>query len=172
MEYKNYKGVVIYNPKKRIFSGHILDIGERIHFEGISVDELEKNFQNAVDICEKTGKKKVLPPYTNGDASIEELQPVYDEFEKRIIGGINRALGDNAADELKHFFYLREHYYSDDFPNFPRLFFHQILDCLSMIHAEIEENENPEENMDKITDLISIDLELNCLYDYFKVSDE
>ena len=60
MSFKGYNGSVEFSDDDGIFYGTILGITDHIVFDGYSVDELRKNFQDAVDgyldICSTMGK--------------------------------------------------------------------------------------------------------------------
>lgn len=63
--YKKYTGSVNYDPDDRIFFGRVLGINDIISYEGKSVDELENDFQGAVNdyikLCKSTNKKPEKP---------------------------------------------------------------------------------------------------------------
>lgn len=63
LEYKNFTGTVHFSNEDAIFFGKISGINDLITFEGSSVKELRKAFEEAVDdyisICE-AGKKPAL----------------------------------------------------------------------------------------------------------------
>ena len=49
MKYKGYEATIEYEQTDRIFVGRVINIQDIIMFDGISVDELEKSFQNVID---------------------------------------------------------------------------------------------------------------------------
>jgi predicted HicB family RNase H-like nuclease len=49
MEYKGYEAIVNYDEKAKIFSGEVINTKDVITFQGESVSELEKAFQDSVD---------------------------------------------------------------------------------------------------------------------------
>jgi len=59
--YKDYIGSVHFNADDEVFLGKIEGIEDLVSFEGDSVTELKKAFEEAVDdyleICKKNGKK-------------------------------------------------------------------------------------------------------------------
>lgn len=59
LEYKNFIGSVHFSAEDKVFYGKIEGINDLITFKGVTVDELEKGFQNMVDEhitdCEKEG---------------------------------------------------------------------------------------------------------------------
>ena len=60
MECKGYHAKIEYDQEDNIFVGHVLGINDSIIFHGYSVDELTKEFSNAIDnyidYCAKSGK--------------------------------------------------------------------------------------------------------------------
>ena len=66
LKYKSYNGSVVFDAEDKIFHGRVLGLSSAlIGFEGTTVKELEKDFQNAVDdylnMCEEQGKKPEKP---------------------------------------------------------------------------------------------------------------
>lgn len=66
MTYKGYTGSVEFDAQGRIFHGRLLGItADIITFEGMSVDELEKDFRDAVDdylaLCAEDGIEPQRP---------------------------------------------------------------------------------------------------------------
>jgi len=61
IEYKDYYAKIEYSSDDELFFGSIVGIGDSITFEGKSVEELKKAFQEAVDdyldMCQKIGKE-------------------------------------------------------------------------------------------------------------------
>jgi len=59
--YKDYLGSVHFNAEDEIFYGKIEGIDDLISFEGSSVKELKKAFEDSVndylELCSKAGKK-------------------------------------------------------------------------------------------------------------------
>jgi len=59
MEYKGYVGIVEYDDKAKLFHGDVSNTRDVITFQGKSVDEIEKAFQESIDDyiswCEKDG---------------------------------------------------------------------------------------------------------------------
>lgn len=56
LEYKGYQGSVSYSKEDDIFYGTVLDTSDSISFEGKNIEELEKDFQCAVDDYLQTSK--------------------------------------------------------------------------------------------------------------------
>lgn len=48
LEYKGYVGTVEFSAEDKIFFGKIQGINDLVTFEGTSVDELEKSFQESI----------------------------------------------------------------------------------------------------------------------------
>ena len=61
LKYKEFIGSVHFNAEDNVFYGKIEGIDSIISFEGKSIDELRKSFEEAVDdyleICEQIGRK-------------------------------------------------------------------------------------------------------------------
>jgi len=61
MSYKEYQGSVEFSDEDNIFHGRIIGINDLITFDGYNVEELRKNFRDAVneylDICMKLRKE-------------------------------------------------------------------------------------------------------------------
>ncbi|MCL2070481.1 MAG: type II toxin-antitoxin system HicB family antitoxin [Treponema sp.] len=49
MEYKGYIGMVEYDAEARIFHGDVINTRDVITFQGTTVDEIEKAFQDSVN---------------------------------------------------------------------------------------------------------------------------
>ena len=64
-QYKGYSGHVEFYPEERILHGRVLDIDDIVTFEGTTVDELERAFQESVDeylaYCAEIGKQPEKP---------------------------------------------------------------------------------------------------------------
>ena len=61
MTYRGYEATISFDNRDRIFVGKVLGMGDRISFDGGSVDELEQAFHHTVDSyldhCAKKGKQ-------------------------------------------------------------------------------------------------------------------
>lgn len=61
MSYKGYFAVVEFDAEGKIFHGEVLGINDVITFQGTSVKQLEKEFQESVEdylaFCQKEGRK-------------------------------------------------------------------------------------------------------------------
>ena len=49
MKYKGYGAVIEYDEEDRLFFGKVINITDVIVFDGLSVEELEKSFHQAID---------------------------------------------------------------------------------------------------------------------------
>lgn len=60
LNYKGYNGKVEFDGEAGIFHGEVVDMRDVITFQGKSVDELEKAFQDSIDdyleFCEERGE--------------------------------------------------------------------------------------------------------------------
>ncbi len=65
LRYKGYAGSVTFDADDKIFHGRVLGITDMIGFEGVSVDDLERDFREAVDdylaTCQEIGKEPEKP---------------------------------------------------------------------------------------------------------------
>jgi len=76
MKYKGYTGVVNYDDEAEIFHGEVIDLKDIITFQGESVKELQKAFQESIDdyldFCKKRGE---LPEKPSSGKLVIRLQP-------------------------------------------------------------------------------------------------
>jgi len=74
MEYKGFYGSVEFSSSDRILFGQVVGIDSLVSYQGFSLDELESDFQGAVDdyldLCNEAG---VEPEYafSGGDINIK-----------------------------------------------------------------------------------------------------
>jgi len=65
MEYKGYIGLVAYDDQAKLFHGDVVNTRDVITFQGTSVDEIEKAFQDSVEDylvwCQKDGVNPEKP---------------------------------------------------------------------------------------------------------------
>ena len=65
MEYQGYRGTIVHEPDDKIYHGRIVGISDIITFEGATTEELEKDFQEAVEdyleTCREIGKEPEKP---------------------------------------------------------------------------------------------------------------
>lgn len=88
LNYKNYKGYVIYDDEARIFHGEVVGINAVITFQGTTVEEIEQAFRDSVDDyldwCKKRGKEPEkaysgkfnlrMPPELHAQVAIQAAQ--------------------------------------------------------------------------------------------------
>jgi predicted HicB family RNase H-like nuclease len=92
LNYKGYTGSVTFDADDKIFHGRVLGLSSAlIGFEGATVFEIEKDFQNAVDdyidMCAKQGKEPEKP--FKGSFNIR-LNP--DLHERLVINAANKGM--------------------------------------------------------------------------------
>jgi predicted HicB family RNase H-like nuclease len=60
LNYKEYLGTIDYSAEDEVFYGKVFGIDDLVNFEGTSVSELKKSFQDAVDdyleLCKELDK--------------------------------------------------------------------------------------------------------------------
>ena len=82
--YKEYIGSVHFNADDEIFYGRIEGIDDLISFEGSSVKELKKAFEDSVEdyleLCKKAGKKS--RSHIKEASMLESLQKFIKERNK------------------------------------------------------------------------------------------
>ena len=65
MTYKEYYGVVEYDPEADIFHGEVINLSDVITFQGRSIDELKQALEGSVEdyleFCAEKGKKPEKP---------------------------------------------------------------------------------------------------------------
>ena len=65
LSYKNYNGTVEYSKEDSCLFGKVLGIKSLLSYEGISIQELEQDFQNVIDEylkeCRELGTKPEQP---------------------------------------------------------------------------------------------------------------
>lgn len=65
MEYKGYSALIEYSAEDECLVGHVIGINDRLGFDGESIAEITRNFQDVLDnyltLCEKTGKRPEQP---------------------------------------------------------------------------------------------------------------
>lgn len=91
LAYKNYNGTVEYSKEDRCLFGKVTGIKSLLSYEGDSVRELEKDFQNVIDEylrdCEEKG--------------IEPEQPYKGTFNVRISPELHRIVAVYAMEHGK-----------------------------------------------------------------------
>jgi len=65
LEYKGYVGNVVFDDEAGVFSGEVVNTRDVITFQGASVDELRKAFEDSVDdyleFCAERGEQPEKP---------------------------------------------------------------------------------------------------------------
>ncbi len=65
MEYKGYRAAVIFDDSVEIFHGEVVDTRDVVTFQGVSVDELRREFKISVDdyleFCRERGREPDKP---------------------------------------------------------------------------------------------------------------
>ena len=65
IKYRGYTARIVYDSRDRIFVGRVLGMSEQLVFHGASVDELQGDFEFAVNHylseCEKEGRRPEKP---------------------------------------------------------------------------------------------------------------
>ena len=65
MTYKGYKAAAEFDDEAMVFSGEVVGVRDVITFQGKSVEELERTFQNSVDdyldMCRERGEEPDKP---------------------------------------------------------------------------------------------------------------
>jgi predicted HicB family RNase H-like nuclease len=65
LKYRGYKGHVEFDDEAGLFHGEVIDLRDVITFQGTSVEELEREFQDSVDdyleFCEERGEEPDKP---------------------------------------------------------------------------------------------------------------
>ena len=107
MEYKSYIGNVEYDDEAKIFHGEIINTKDVITFQGKSVDELEKAFQESInDYLDWCTKENVKPerPYS-GKFNLRLSPELHREVAitaKRLNVSINKFVEKALEDEIKY----------------------------------------------------------------------
>lgn len=61
LNYKGYNGWVVYDDEARIFHGEVVGLKTVITFQGTTVDEIEHEFKESIDVylewCKERGKE-------------------------------------------------------------------------------------------------------------------
>lgn len=61
LQYKGYTGRVEFDGEARLFHGEVIDLRDVVTFQGTSVEDLERSFQDSVDdyleFCEERGEE-------------------------------------------------------------------------------------------------------------------
>ena len=68
LSYKNYNGTVEYSKEDNCLFGKVVGIKSLLSYEGDSVQELEKDFQNVIDEYLEDCKERDVEPLMLGSA--------------------------------------------------------------------------------------------------------
>jgi len=82
LSYKNYNGTVEYSDEDDCLFGKVVGLKSLISYEGSSIQELKKEFQNAIDEYLDDCKEK----------NIEPEQPYKGSFNVRISPALHRKI--------------------------------------------------------------------------------
>ncbi len=82
MKYKGYTGQVVYDDEARIFHGDVIGIKAVITFQGKTVDEIEKAFQDSIDTYIDWCKSRNIQPEKpfSGDLHIKLSQKAHEQL--------------------------------------------------------------------------------------------
>jgi predicted HicB family RNase H-like nuclease len=106
MNYKGYVGDVEYDDDAKLFHGEVVNTRDVITFQGRSVDELERSFQESIDDyiawCEEEG----VPPEKpfSGRFNLRLSPDLHREVAiaaKRLNKSMNTFVEDAIKDELR-----------------------------------------------------------------------
>ena len=91
LSYKNYNGTVEYSKEDNCLFGKVVGIRSLLSYEGVSVQELEQDFQNAVDEYLSDCKERDVKPE----------QPYKGTFNVRISPELHRNIAVYAMEHGK-----------------------------------------------------------------------
>ena len=97
LEYKGYLGSVEFSADDNILFGKVLGINGLISFEGDSVQNLKKDFEEAVDdyieICNDNGVEPEKPYRGNFNVRISpELHKILEDYSSLRTQSLNRTI--------------------------------------------------------------------------------
>lgn len=87
LKYKNYTGIVEYDPDGKIFTGEVIGLRDVITFHGRTPTELERSFQKSVDLYLEMCQRDGVPPQ----------KPFSGRFNIRISPEVHRQIAERAA---------------------------------------------------------------------------
>lgn len=106
MTYKGYVGDVEYDDDAKLFHGEVVNTRDVITFQGRSVDELERSFQESIDDyiawCEEEGMEPEKP--FSGRFNLRLPPDLHREVAiaaKRLNKSMNAFVEDAIKDELR-----------------------------------------------------------------------
>ena len=74
LKYKNYTGIVEYDPVGKIFTGEVIGLRDVVTFQGRTPEELEQSFRASVDfyleMCQATRLPAPRPGTDRGQPAI------------------------------------------------------------------------------------------------------
>ncbi len=89
LKYKGYQGSVEFSPADNCFFGKVLGLkGTLISYEGTSVDDIRRDFEEAVDYYLESCKERGIAP----------AQPYSGKFMVRISSDLHRDIASMAAE--------------------------------------------------------------------------
>jgi predicted HicB family RNase H-like nuclease len=91
LNYKNYTGIVEYDPFGRIFTGEVLGLRDVITFQGRTPEELENSFRESIDFCLDMCERDGNQPD----------RPFSGRFNIRLSPETHRQVAENAARERR-----------------------------------------------------------------------
>ena len=91
LSYRNYSGIVEYDPFGRIFTGEVLGLRDIITFQGRTPEELERSFRESIDFY--------LDMYARD--GVQPDRPFSGRFNVRLNPEVHRQVAENAARERK-----------------------------------------------------------------------
>ncbi|MCH5182924.1 MAG: type II toxin-antitoxin system HicB family antitoxin [Oscillospiraceae bacterium] len=105
LEYKGYFSKIEYSSKDNVLHGKVEGIADLINFESSNCDEIEKEFQNAVDdyleFCQEIGKSPEKPYKGSFNVRIHpDLHKKADTIAKKQGITLNQFVSDAIASHL------------------------------------------------------------------------
>lgn len=89
LRYKDYTGIVEYDPDGKIFTGEVIGLHDVITFQGRTPEELEQSFRASVDfyleMCQQDG--------------VSPQRPFSGRFNIRLSPEIHRQIAERAAQQ-------------------------------------------------------------------------
>ena len=87
LKYRDYMGIVEYDPDGKVFTGEVIGLRDVITFQGRTPEELEQSFRSSVDfyleMCQQDG--------------VSAQKPFSGRFNIRISPEIHRQIAERAA---------------------------------------------------------------------------
>jgi len=106
LQHQGYEGSVLYSAEDRMLHGRLLGIRDMISYGGTDLDDLEKNFRDAVEeylaFCRETGRPPNKP--FKGSFNVRISQSLHqravrfaEEHDRKLNAVINDALQEYLA---------------------------------------------------------------------------